>query len=197
MLLVSSAGKIRGAEIFCDPVLQPYLERLHRIQEVQIVLRDILGNGSIHIVSRHCPLAAQFGAYWDRKERLICIHRAHAMGEGEILGTLLFELENAANDPCFARVDALFSEGKIDGTRYAEFMEFLEYVHSLKAAKIAKEGIEAKILPPDAALPIYPNFCAYLQAQQEGGHFSYYEKVMSESCEQKNPANFERRRCKD
>lgn len=194
MLLVFSAGEIRGAEIFCDPVLQPYLERLHRIREVRIVLNKILINGSIHIVSRNCPLAAQFGAYWDRKERVICIHCSHEMGDGEILGTLLFELENAANDPCFARVDALFLDGKIDGTRYAEFMEFLEYVHSLKAAKIAKEGIEAKILPLDAALPIYPNFCTYLQAQQEGGHFSYYEKVTNESREQKSPANFERLR---
>ncbi len=174
MLCMGCVGVIQAGEIVCDSLLQPHLKRLSEMPEVRELLAQIVRDGSIQIVYRNCPLAAQFGAYWDRQRRCICIYRSSEEKEGELLGTLLFELENAANDRCFARVDTLFVEGKIDGKRYAEFMEFLEYIHSLKAAKIAKEGIEANILPAEAALPIYPNFCEYLRAQQEGGHFSYY-----------------------
>ncbi len=153
--------------------LEACLMKMQKSPEVRQLMSEIEREGPIHIIADTKPLSKEFGAFWDCEQRLICVNVTPKRTEGELIGSILFEMHNALSDRQFQRLDELASRGQIDRDSYVRKMEYLEFQHSHKAAALAQAGIEKGIFPRDARLYTYPTFEEHFRMQQIGGH-SYW-----------------------
>ena len=156
--------------IKCAPQLQSCLNRIQQIPEARELIASIQKEGAIQISAKNTDLSEQFGAFWDGDKRTICIALSSDVTTASIIGSILFELQNAAVDSKFEYYNSLASQGSITRSKYIESMEYLEYENSFRAAKIAEKGIKMGVIPSRARLPIYSSFKEHYAAQKMSGH---------------------------
>lgn len=162
--------------IRCAPELKKHFQALLKIPEAKAVIEKVRQEGSFQIIVESTGLTRQFGAFWDPDRRIICIDASNDQSEGDIIGSLLFELHNAAVTSQFDRLDERAAKSEITKELYVESMEYIEYLNSLSASKIASKGIRMGVLPADAGLPTYPNFQEHFKAQKSSGHSACFAR---------------------
>ncbi len=159
--------------IDCAPQLKNSLTAIQKLPDANKLIAAIQQEGPIRILTNNTQLSQQFGAFWDADNRIIFVNFTPHASQGEIIGSILFELHNAAINSKLDHLDALASSGKIKKEDYVRAVEYLEYQNSLKASKIAQEGIDLGIFPASAHLPTYSNFEEHFRYQKIGGHSSW------------------------
>jgi len=163
-------------EVTCSTELQTSLQKILQVPEAKTILNQIRQEGPIKIIAKRTPLSQQFGAYWDPDHRVICLDISSSSTEGLIIGSLLFEMQNASQNTTIHQINQLAAEKKISKQKYVERMEYLEYINSKKASKIAQKGIAMGIFPSDSQLPTYATFTEHFNAQKISGHSDVFNR---------------------
>lgn len=156
--------------INCAPKLQKYLMKILNVAEVRALIIKIQQEGPFQIEVDSNEIAEEFGAYWDEAYRTICVNFNARSSEGEVIGSILFELHNAAANSQLEHYNNLATARKINRESYIRAIEHIEYENSKKAAKIAEKGIALGVFPVGARLPTYRNFEEHYHYQKIGGH---------------------------
>lgn len=159
--------------IHCDPQLQQTLLTIQKLPEARSLIETIQKEGPIKLAVGSMSVAQQFGACWDPDHRTIFINHTSYRSQGEMIGSVLFELQNALISSKLNHLDFLASQGKISKDAYVESVERLEYQNSLNAANLAKKGIQMEIYPYDSLLPTYSSFEEHFRIQKIGGHSAW------------------------
>jgi hypothetical protein len=176
-LLQTGHAATQLGEVACDRRLQNCLNTILKLPNARQLIAQIQQQGPIEIkVVRHA-LTQQFGAFWDRQYRVIGIHLTSQATEGEIIGSILFELHNAFANRKIDQLDKLANSGQIGREKYVEEMERLEYQNSKKASTLAQEGIEKGLFPATARLGTYNSFEEHLYYQKISGHSAAFAQV--------------------
>lgn len=160
--------------IQCSPELEKIVKTIQQLPEVKELIHQIQKEGAIKIMVNPTSLSKQFGAFWDPDHRTISVNVSNR-SKGEIIGSILFELQNALVNSKINFYDDLAANGKIQKENYVREMERLEYHNSLKASKLAEKGIRLGIFPSSAHLPTYNSFEEHYYYQQVGGHSAWVE----------------------
>ncbi|MCE2984102.1 MAG: hypothetical protein LW832_11130 [Parachlamydia sp.] len=163
-------------EIYCSKNMKPLLEAINQVPEGKALLDSIKREGNLHIVTRSNELAKQFGAYFDPDRREICLYQDPTVSNGMLIGSLLFELNNAKVTRKINLLDSMAASRKITKDRYVEAMEYLEYMNSHYAAQIADKGIELGVLPKDARLTTFSTFKEHYAIQKSSGHSAHFAR---------------------
>lgn len=156
--------------VSCAPQLQKCFSKLMQLPEINALVSQIQSEGAIRIVTSNEALAKQFGAFWDPDKRRIAINVPFHRSEGEIIGSILFELHNAAVNKKLVGLHLQAVRKQISKQAYVDAVERLEYNNSLSASAIAESGIRKGIFPSSARLPIYDSFSEHLHVQRISGH---------------------------
>lgn len=165
----------------CDPRLQKCLNKILKLPKARDLIAEIQRQGPISITVEDHVLSNQFGAFWDRRDRAIGIHLTSRASEGQIIGSIIFELHNALADSKMDQLDYLASSRKISRDKYVEGMEFIEYENSKLASALAGEGIQQGIFPPEARLPTYKNFEEHFYYQKISGHSAWFAQAYDQN----------------
>lgn len=163
-------------QIRCAPQLQHNLNQIQKIPEARALINSIQKEGPIQIVVKNTSLSNHFGAYWDPDLRTICVAISSDTTDGSLIGSILFELHNAAVNAKFIHLDELAARRQIGKASYVESMEYLEYLNSIDASKIAQKGIQMGIFPADAHLFTYGSFAEHFSVQKESGHSACFAR---------------------
>jgi len=174
--LVLAAGNQTQQMVKCAPQLQSCFKTIQKLPEVKRLIEDIQKEGSIGIAINNHPLSQQFGAFWDPDRRMIFVSPSTHNSEGQTIGSILFELQNAFVSSKINHLDSLASQGKIDKEKYVEAMERLEYHNSKNASKLAEKGIKLGIFPAAARLHTYRDFEEHYRIQKMAGHSAWIAK---------------------
>jgi hypothetical protein len=168
-----------NTHIQCSPQLQGYLHQIQQLPEARRLIDNILAEGPLSILINHENLSHQFGAFWDPDDRQICVNlnSCNHDQEGQVLGSIIFELHNALRSKEALRLHELASMRRIDKRTYIEEMERHEYQNSLAAARLAQEGINRGLFPREARLPTFRSFEEHFRVQQIGGHSAWYAQL--------------------
>lgn len=166
-----------NVSVSCAPQLQNCINKMQKLPEIRELLAEIQREGLIRIITSNHGLARQFGAFWDPDQRTISVNLSAHTSEGELIGSILFEMHNASINSQLDHLDYLAVRRQIDKRSYVEAVERLEYQNSVKASKIAQKGIELGIFPPSATLQTYSSFEEHYRIQQEAGHSSWIART--------------------
>lgn len=169
--------------IKCVPQLRQYLAKIEKIPEARKLITSIQTTGPIQILIDNNQ-ANQFEAYWDPSKRVIAVSYPQHPNEGEIIGSILFELHNASVDHRFKQLFSMVSQRKISKALFIESMEYLEYTNSLNAAKIAEIGIRKGVFPSSAHLPTYSSFKEHFSQQKQSGHSAWFARLYDNLCKE-------------
>lgn len=156
--------------------LQEIVSTIQQLPEAQKLITSIQQEGAIRIVvNKNIPVCEQFGACWDPDHRVICVNSVPSSrhSKGALIGSIIFELHNAAVNSQINHYDYLASKGEIEKEDYVRSIEYLEYQNSIKASKLAEKGIQLGIFPASARLPTYRNFEEHYHFQKVGGHSAW------------------------
>lgn len=164
-------------EVPCDPRLQKCWSKILKLPRAQELIAEIQRQGPIRIRVANHTLSDQFGAFWDRMDRAIGVHLSSRVSEGQLIGSIIFELHNALADSKMDQLDYLASRGQISRDKYVEGMEFIEYENSKLAATLAEQGIQQGLFPPGARLPTYRNFEEHFYYQKISGHSAWFAQA--------------------
>lgn len=159
----------------CSPELHGCLRKILSLPEAEKLVQEIQKEGPIRIRASNHGISDQFGAFWDVDRRIINVN-TYQRSEGEIIGSIIFELHNASVNSKLNHFDHLAETGRISRERYVEEIEYLEYVNSKRASAIATEGIKRGIFPRSAHLPTYRDFDEHFHYQKVGGHSAIIAK---------------------
>lgn len=165
-----------NGSIDCAPQLHHSLMSIQKVPEARKLIEDIQREGPIRIAASNEHLSEQFGAFWDVDRRIICVNLSANRTEGDLIGSILFELHNASVNSKLNHLDDLAASGNIDRESYVQAVERLEYHNSVKASAIAEKGIQMGVFPSDARLPTYSNFEEHYRFQKIGGHSAWIAK---------------------
>lgn len=182
LVVICGSATAAWAEIPCAPRLRECVDAIQQLPEARRLIERIQQEGPIQIALNDSAISRQFGAFWDVGRRTIYINPSAHKSEGEIIGSILFELHNAATTYKFDHYDHLAATGQIDKSSYIKSMEFVEYENSIKTAEIADKGISLGIFPRTARLPTYRNFDDHFYFQQVGGHSACFERIYNRIC---------------
>lgn len=163
--------------IDCAPQLRSCLNAIQQLPEARKLITNVQKEGPIRIVLTNHSLSRQFGAFWDVDRRIISISPAPHESEGDIIGSIIFELHNASTNSKINHYDHLASIGEIDRDNYVRAIEYLEYENSKKASLMAEKGIKLGLFPKSATLPTYSNFEEHFHYQKIGGHSAWIGKT--------------------
>jgi hypothetical protein len=141
------------------------------------LIAQVQQQGPIRIKVENHALSDQFGAFWDRQDRVIGIHLSSQVSEGDIIGSIIFELHNGLSNSKIDDLDRLAYSRRIGREKYVEAMELLEYQNSKKASAMAQEGIEKGIFPAAARLPTYKSFEEHYYYQKISGHSALFAQA--------------------
>lgn len=172
-LLVFVAAYSYSAEVYCEPKLQPYYNKIMQVPEARQLVQKTLEGGSFSITVGKQSLSGQFGAYWDLDNRVIAINMGPGRSEGKIICSLVFELHNAAISDKYDHLDNLASRRAIDRESYVQSVERLEYENSHSSRKIADKGISMGVFPQDVRRNVYSSFEEHYHWQKYGGHSAW------------------------
>lgn len=164
----------QAVSVYCDPELNSCLEKIFKVDEARSLIAQVKQEGPVRVITNKHQLSDQFGAYWDMERRVICVNCQST--EGKWIGSILFELCNAAANSKLVHLDDLASKGQIDKESYVSSVERIEFENSHIAARIANRGIELGIFPEDAFLPTYDTFEEHYKYQKIGGHSAWIAK---------------------
>jgi hypothetical protein len=156
--------------VYCTPQLLPSLITIQKLPEARELIANIQKEGPLQLRLGNMAVAEQFGACWDPSNRIIFVNPAP---NRSVIGSILFELQNAFITSKLDQLDHLASQGKISRDSYVEAVERLEYQNSLNAASLARKGIQMKLYPRDALMPTYPTFEEHYRLQKIGGHSAW------------------------
>lgn len=163
--------------IHCDPELRSCLQAIQKVPEGKELVDSVKNQGAFGIVVTHSSLSQKFGAYWDPQQRLISLNPSAHSSQGELIGSLIFELHNALNSARFDHLDHLATTGQINKENYIATVEKLEFENSINAANIAKKGIQMGVLPNTSQLPTYKSFQEHFYYQKLAGHSAWVGHV--------------------
>lgn len=185
IMLIFTTAYAAPSQFVCDPKLKNCMEKILQVKEARDLISSIQKEGSLRIAVSDASESKQFGAFWDLDLRTVCVHLDSQVTEGEIIGSILFELHNALVTSRYDQLDLLARNGKINKADYVKAYEQQEYYNSKNASAIAEKGISLGIFPHTARLPTYRNFEEHYHYQKIGGHSAYvarnYDMLMSES----------------
>lgn len=150
--------------------LQACLNQIYKLPEAVACIKEIEKEGSIRFMVDETHEAAKFGAFWDLRNRKICINPSKHKQNGEMIGSILFEMQNAIATSQFDELFDKAEEGSIDRDSYIRAIEYIEYQNSKRAASIAEAGIKKGLFPQAARLFTYSNFEEHFYYQHVGGH---------------------------
>jgi hypothetical protein len=165
-----------SASLLCSPELQNVVATIQQLPEARKLIATIQEEGPISIVVNTTSTLRQFGAFWDPDRRIIAVNVTSDSSQGTLIGSILFELQNAFVNAKLNHLHDLASEGKIEKEKYVRAIEFLEYKNSLKASKLSEKGVKLGIFPVEARLPTYRNFKEHYRFQKLGGHSAWLEQ---------------------
>lgn len=154
----------------CAPQLRNIVNKIRQVPEAQQLIAQAEREGPIKIIINPNPIAQQFGACWDIDERVIFVNYSPNGSEGVLIGSILFELHNAAVNNQYKKLFDAAAAGTISKENYVREMERLEYDNSLKCAQVAQKGIMLGVFPLNARLPTYGSFEEHYRIQHQGGH---------------------------
>ena len=151
--------------------LQEIITTIQKLPEARQLFATIQREGPIQIIfDKDNDICREFGACWDPDHRVICVSTDSGRSKGDLIGSLLFELQNALVNSKIRYYDDLASKGNIGKEDYVRSIEYLEYQNSKKAAYIAERGIQQGLFPIQARLSTYDNFEEHYHYQKIGGH---------------------------
>lgn len=153
--------------------LHPMVKKIQKHEKGRELIAKVQAEGPISIIVE--SPSEQFDAYWNRDDRQISVNIS-GRTEGEIIGSIIFELHNALVSDEMERLDNLAARGAIDRSSYVRSIEYLEYENSHKASSLVKEGIEQGIYPKSAHLFTYRDFDEHFHYQKVGGHTDWIAK---------------------
>lgn len=172
-LVTLNTVELCAVSVSCSPQLRSCLNKIEQIPEARQLIEKIQQDGPFCIkVSEH-SLGQQFGAFWDIDNRAINVNVAGHRTEGEMIGSILFELQNALMSRKLDDLDRQAMMGQVNRDKYVESVEYIEYVNSKNAARIADTGIQMGVLPRSAMLNTYPSFEEHFKWQKYGGHSAW------------------------
>ncbi len=158
--------------------LEDVIKTIQKLPEAQSLMTSIQKEGPIRIViNKSIPVCEQFGACWDPDNRIIAVNAAPTSrhSKGALIGSILFELQNAAVNSKIHYYDSLAARGEIERDDYVRSMEYLEYENSHKAAELAQKGVNLGLFPANARLPTYSSFEEHYDVQRMSGHSAWFE----------------------
>lgn len=160
----------------CAPPLRKYLTKIQKLPEARQLISNVEREGSIRIKLNNHHLSETFGAFWDMYNRTICISDSSKNSEGDVIGSIIFELHNALANSKIEYYDNLATRRRISRENYVQAIERIEYENSKKAAAIVDKGIQLGIFPASARLNTYRNFEEHYYYQKKGGHSAWIGK---------------------
>ncbi|MDP1834943.1 MAG: hypothetical protein Q8K75_03345 [Chlamydiales bacterium] len=170
LLHVSWASSATVCGIHCPPRLEKSLKTIEQLTEAREFINEIKKQGPIKFSADAEGPAREFGACWDCDRRIIFVNPDFHESTGAMIGSILFELQNAYVSAKYDHLDHLAATGQINRSNYVREAERVEYHNSINAAAMAQKGIDCGLFPKDARLPTYPNFEKHFQMQQWAGH---------------------------
>lgn len=175
--VLSISAKEKGDStipLYHSSQLSDVIQTIQKLPEAQKLIARIQKEGNIRILcNQQVAVCEQFGACWDPINRIIFVDYSPRHSKGALIGSILFELQNAAVSSQLLYYDQLATQGKIEQENYVKAVEYLEYKNSLKASKLAEKGIVLGLFPWNAKLPTFSSFEEHYQIQKEGGHSAY------------------------
>lgn len=153
------------------------IQKIRQVPEARELMKEIQKEGPIAFSTSNHPVIRQFGAVWDTDRRLILLSPESNRSEGEMIGSILFEMHNASVAPELMRLEKLAAAKKISRDDYIKSVEYLEYLNSKRCAELAQKGIDQNILPKSARLPTYRDFNEHFHFQKVSGHSEAVGKI--------------------
>lgn len=150
--------------------LDTAVQKIRQLPEAEALLREIEQEGPIRFALIEDHEASKFGAFWDLEARVIAVNPSFHHDIGSMIGSILFEMQNAKASKEF---DALFDQaqaGLIAKEPYVRAIEHIEYLNSKRASVMAEKGIQQGLFHRSATLPTYNSFEEHYYYQQYGGH---------------------------
>lgn len=165
--------------------LDSALQKLFSLPEAKELLSEIEQDGKVRFMMVQDHEAAQFGAFWDLDNRVIAVNPSFHQDEGSIIGSILFEMQNAKRSHDFHALFEQAQKGLIEKENYVRAVEYIEFQNSHAASKMADAGIRKGLFQPSAALGTYRDFDEHYYWQQYGGHSHQiglmYERISPKS----------------
>lgn len=157
--------------------LENCLKKIQKLPEARSLMSKIQQEGAISFAISDHSLSQQFGAFWDVDNRIIFVNPSWHQLDGELIGSIIFEMHNASVSSKLEHLDQLASTRQIDKEFYVESVERIEYVNSKNAAAMVEKGIAAGLFPESARLMTYKNFDEHYFYQKKGGHSAWIAKT--------------------
>ena len=146
------------------------LQRVFKLPEAKMLLAEIEKEGPVSFELIEDHEASKFGAFWDLEDRVIAVNPSFHKDEGSMIGSILFEMQNAKRSKEFHALFEKAEAGQIDKESYVRAVEYIEYTNSKAASSMADMGIQQGLFPWTAGLPTYKNFEEHYYWQHYGGH---------------------------
>ena len=134
--------------------LKACLQKIEQLPEANQLMKEIRKEGAIGFAVVENDVVSRFGAFWDWGERMICVNPSFHRDEGAMIGSILFEMQNAFVSRQFHELLEKAERGEIGRENYIRAVEEIEYHNSKRAASMAEAGINrGYFLDPRACTP--------------------------------------------
>lgn len=160
----------------CSPELSDSLNAVLALEEGKALVSRITAEGPLKIAVVENSVTESFSACWDQDRRTILIGISSLPTQGEMIGSLVFELHNALVTSQYDYLDKLAKEHKIGKQEYVKGFERLEYLNSINASRLIDSGIQQGVFPKDAKLFTYKDFEEHFYYQKISGHSAIIAK---------------------
>lgn len=154
------------------PRAQAALQKIQQIPEVRTLIIEAEKRGPIVVRVETLP-HDKFEAFWDSSNRIVRINEPFNKVEGVFIGSLLFELHNAATDQQLKHFFTLAREGRITKEKYVESIERIEHQNALNTSTLLEKGIRLGLFNQDARWPVYRDFDDHYKVQQLQHHSAW------------------------
>jgi restriction endonuclease len=146
------------------------------LEEGRQILQKIEKEGPLKICV-NSQLSNEFNAYWDSRNRSIQLNLFSGISEGELIGSLLFEMHNAAANEKLRQINRDALSGRIDKLGYIEQIERIEYQNALSTQTLIRKGVQQQLFPQDTIWKVLPSFQEHFNEQQGVGHTLWIGRI--------------------
>lgn len=168
-----SAEESQKHPLYCAQELQPTLETLRKLPEIEELVQRILQDGPLHI-DHNDRLSKQFDGYWDPYHRTILITEWENQSEASRITTMLFEMHNALRSKEFKKIDQRAYKRELTKEQYMRMSEHVEYENCLSTSNLLNKGIQKGLFPKSSAWPVHDNFEDHYSWMKRSGHANWY-----------------------
>lgn len=172
-LVNSPVQAAESHRLHCVKELQPTLETLRKLPEIEDLIQRILAEGPLTIQNND-RLSNKFEGYWDPYKRTILITKRAHTTEADRIMTMLFEMHNAIRTKDFEEIDHLAYHRKISKAEFVRESEYIEYENCLSTSRLLDEGIRQGVFPRESYWPVYDNFEDHFKLMKRTGHADWY-----------------------